>query len=179
MMMVTAPETTSALICSAVNNIIQDPRVYTKLEREIKTLEGKGHLSSPIVSYADTKLMVYLQACIQESSRISPPIPVILPRRVSEGGTTLNGIYIPEGAEIGASPPVINHNEEVFGPQTDLFQPERWLANLEKVSAMKRYLFSWGWGSRKCVAKNLSLMETAKFCAQVSENTVPLRTAKV
>jgi cytochrome P450 len=166
-MMVAAPDTTSALICSVVNNIIQNPQVYDELEREIAILEAQGRLSSPTVSYEDVQCMPYLSACIMEASRICPPVPVILPRRVSKNGVILNGIYIPEGAEVGASPPVINNNETIFGPQTDIFRPERWLRDSDKVSAMTRYLFSWGWGSRKCVARNLSLMETSKFCAQV------------
>lgn len=167
MMMIAAPDTTSALICSVVNNIIQNPQVYGKLMKEIEKIEEQGRLSSQVVSYEDVKCMSYLLACIDETSRISPPIPVLLPRRVSKGGTTLNGIYIPEGAEVGASPPVINNNETIFGPHTDKFQPERWMGDVEKVLAMKKYVFSWGWGSRKCAAKNLSLMETSKLCAQV------------
>jgi len=166
-MMIAAPDTTSALICSVVNYIIQNQKVYDRLMSELETLESEGHLSSRVVSYDDVQCMIYLSACVQETSRLSPPIPAIIPRRVSMGGTTLNGIYIPEGAEIGASPPVINNDETIFGPETNLFKPERWIGDPERVLTMKKYLFSWGWGSRKCVAKHLSLMKTLKFCAQL------------
>lgn len=88
MMMVAAPDTASALICSVVNNIIQNPQVYDRLEKEIEGLEGEGRLLSRIVSYEDVQCMPYLLACIQETSRISPPIPVILPRRVSKCGVS-------------------------------------------------------------------------------------------
>lgn len=167
MMMIAAPDTTSALICSLVNNILQNKHVYDSLMCEIQELERGGFLSSPIVSYEDVKSMTYLLACIDETSRIAPSVPVVLPRRVSKGGTILSGYFIPEGAEIGTSAPVINNNETIFGPQTNEFQPERWLGKSDKIVAMKRCLFSWGWGSRKCVAKNMSLMQTMKFTAQV------------
>ncbi|KUJ24271.1 cytochrome P450 [Mollisia scopiformis] len=167
MMMAAAPDTTLALICSVVDNIIRNPQVYQELEKEIEILEVQGLFSCRVVSYADVQCMPYLSACILEASRICPPVPVLLPRRISKGGVRLNGIYVPEGAEVGASPPVINNNELVFGPQTDISRPERWMGDAENISVMKRYLFSWGWGSRKCVARSLSLMETSKFCAQV------------
>ena len=97
-----------------------------------------------------------------------PSVPVLLPRRVSPGGLVLKGHFIPEGTAIGASAAVINQDSNVFGPDAAVFRPERWLKESDRVTQMHRLIFSWGFGSRKCIGKNLALLETYKFCFQVS-----------
>ena len=165
--MVTAPETTSTLICATIEGILSHPRVYVEVMRKINTFTSQGKLSSPIASYAQIRNMPYFTSCVYESARLFPSIPIILPRRVSRGGITLNGSYIPEGTSIGACSPVINRDPGIFGPDPHLFRPERWLGPQNQVKQMHRFLFSWGFGTRKCPAKNLALIETYKLCLQV------------
>jgi hypothetical protein len=52
----------------------------------------------------------------------------------------LCGYFIGEGTSVGIAAPVISHNEDIYGPDTDAFRPERWLeASEEQLKAMDRY----------------------------------------
>jgi cytochrome P450 len=68
----------------------------------------------------------YLQAVIDEAMRMTPPLPSALPRRVLQGGLTVDGVYVPEGIDVGVPAYAIHHNELYF-PSSYLFSPERWL----------------------------------------------------
>jgi len=171
MMMVAAPDTTSALICSVVNQVLQHPDIHKRLVSELTAATAAGNLDHPVATFAQTKSLPFMTACIQESARLFPSIPVLIPRRVSQGGMVLKGYFIPEKTAIGASAAVINRNTDVFGADAAAFRPERWLENSDRVAQMHRFMFSWGFGTRKCVGKNLALLETYKFCFQVSSLT--------
>ena len=168
-MMVAAPDTTSALICAMVNQIIQDQDVYQRLILEITEAAAAGKLDHPVASFAQMKSLPYFTACIQESARLFPSIPVLIPRRASPKGLVLKGHFIPEGTAVGASASVINRDPNVFGADAAIFRPERWLEDSARTAQMHRLIFSWGFGSRKCIGKNLALLEAYKFCFQVSK----------
>lgn len=71
------------------------------------------------------------------------------------------------------NPWVINRNEEVFGPNTDKFIPERWLKydheTEEQFNArlmrMKGCDLTFGAGSRVCLGRYLSQFESYKLIA--------------
>jgi cytochrome P450 len=50
----------------------------------------------------------YLHACLEESLRMYPPVPIGLPRIVPAGGATICGTYIPAGV----SPRYLNYLAE-------------------------------------------------------------------
>ncbi|KAL8937990.1 MAG: hypothetical protein Q9216_004133 [Gyalolechia sp. 2 TL-2023] len=164
LLMIATPDTTTALICATIDNILHAPDIQSRLVGELNTFVSHDQLHSPVASYAEIKRIPYLTACVYEAARLCPSIPVIIPRRVSPGGLWVNGYYIPEGTSIGASPSVINRDVGIFGPETDRFRPERWLERSdEEVSKMHRFLFSWGFGARQCAGKDLALMMSLKL----------------
>ena len=169
-LMVAAADTSSAFISPFVNYIIQDEEIYANLAREIDSFELAGKLSRPIATFQETNEMSYFMACIKETLRFSPSTPFILPRYVSNGGMNLNGIWVPEGTEIGANPYIIHRDSGVFGADAHLFRPERWLENEERAKEMNKYILSWGYGTRSCLGKNIAQMITQKLCLQVSPN---------
>ena len=173
MMLVAAPDTTSALICSVVNQVLQHPDVHKKLVSEITAATDAGDLDRPVATFTQIKSLPFFAACIEESARLFPSIPVLLPRRVSKGGLVLKGFFIPEGTAVGASAAVVNRDPNVFGADAKTFRPERWLEQSDRVARMHRLIFSWGSGTRKCIGKSLALLETYKFCFQVSGATEP------
>ena len=78
---------------------------------------------------------------IKEAVRKHPGICGHLERVVPEGGTTLCGHYIPAGTVVGIAAPVINHVEEVWGPDADVFRPERWIEASEgQLKSMEKSL---------------------------------------
>lgn len=70
--------------------------------------------------------MVYLRACIYESMRLCPPVPMPLPREVLPGGLQVNGHQFQEGAIVGALTYSLHHSALHFD-QPYVYDPARWL----------------------------------------------------
>jgi cytochrome P450 len=76
---------------------------------------------------------------MKEAMRLHPGVGFPLERFVPEGGAMICGYHIPAGVNISTSAPLIHHNKDIFGPDTDVFRPERWLeASEEKLKVMDR-----------------------------------------
>lgn len=160
-------DTSAAFMSALVNYVLEYPKVGSKLLNEIALFERSGKLSSPVVTYDETVEMHYFMACVHETLRLSPSVSIILPRYAPAGGMLLNGTWISEQVEIAANPYVIHRNTEIFGSDADVFRPERWLGNPEQVRLMHKYSFWFGYGSRKCLGRNIAMFESQKFVAQV------------
>jgi cytochrome P450 len=48
----------------------------------------------------DIARLEYLHACLEESLRLYPPVPIGLPRVVPPGGSTVCGEHIPAGVRL-------------------------------------------------------------------------------
>ena len=166
-LMVAAADTSAAFIGPFVNNVIQNATIHARLQEEIQTFDLRGKLAPSIVTYEQTQQLPYFMACVKESLRFSPSTPFIMPRLVSKGGIEINGVYVPEGTEIGGNPYVLHRNTDVFGTDAHDFSPDRWLESEERSKEMDRYILSWGYGPRVCLGKNIAQMMTQKLCLEV------------
>ena len=152
-----------------MSSVIERPGAYAKLMLEISNFENAGKLSRPVSLYDETNEMRYLKACVNETLRLFPPTPIMLPRMVCKGGLTVADIYLPEGTEIGANPWLTNRNQDIFGEDANTFRPERWLEGEVNGKKMEKYNFTFGYGARACVGKNLAQFEAQKLCLFASE----------
>ncbi|BCS06636.1 hypothetical protein ALUC_11017S [Aspergillus luchuensis] len=157
-------DTTATSIRALLLHIITNPLVYKRLTDEIRN----AATSTPIITERETKSLPYLQACILEGLRIFPPITALRERVVPPGGDTLNGVYVPEGTNIGLNLPGLLRNE-VFGPDVDVFRPERWLeATAEQRQRMDRvHELMFNWGSTRCLGIRLAVMMMGKVVVEV------------
>jgi hypothetical protein len=68
-----------------------------------------------------------------------PGTPGHFPKVVPPGGDTIQGTFIPEGTMVGMNIPSILRLEAVFGPDADLFRPERFVeADGDQRTEMER-----------------------------------------
>ncbi|KAI4129722.1 MAG: hypothetical protein LQ338_002106 [Usnochroma carphineum] len=162
-----AQDTTAAFISAFVDHILRNPSTKTKLVKEINHFESEGSLSFPVVRYKETTGMPYFMACVRETLRLSPSVSMLLPRYVSPGGMYIGKTWVPDGTEISASPFVLHRDKQLFGDDAELFNPERWLGDVERVRLMQKYFFAFGYGSRKCIGRHLAMFEAQKFCMQL------------
>ena len=167
--MIAASDTTAGLVSPLMGSVIERPSIYARLTLEISEFDNAGKLSWPVPSYDETNEMPYFKACINETLRLFPPTPIILPRVVCKGGLNFGDIYLPEGTEVGANPWLTNRNKDIFGDDACCFRPERWLESEKKTKEMERYILTFGHGGRACVGKYLAQFEAQKLCLQVSE----------
>lgn len=154
-------ETSTTTIAGVIFYLTRDPRVYNRLAQEIRTtFQTVDEIRS------GTKLWGcrYLRACLDEAMRISPPVPCELIREVLPGGLEVDGMFVPEGTQIGTSTYSLHHNETVF-PDASVYRPERWIVDEKNnviatdVARAESAFSPFSFGARACVGKNLAYLE--------------------
>ncbi|KAL4930979.1 cytochrome P450 [Aspergillus undulatus] len=59
---------------------------------------------------------------------------------------------------------VVHRNPDLFGPDSNSFNPERWL-DKERAKTMDYHLLHWGAGYNQCPGRNLAHFEISKLAA--------------
>lgn len=166
---VAGSDTTATTISAAIYYVLKNPTVHAKLRDELSAAD----LSLP-AKWKDLQKLPYFTAVMREARRIHPGVGMLLERVVPAGGLDLpDGQFVPEGTIVGMNPWVVNRDRDVFGPDSDLFVPERWLQSPSeseecfqaRLGRMQRTILTFGAGSRTCIGKNLSEMESDKMVA--------------
>jgi cytochrome P450 len=165
LMMLAGSDTTASAIRATMLCVLTSPLTYQTLRAEIDA----ATLSTPVVLDEEARKLVYLQAVILEGIRMHPPPGGLLPRVSPPEGDTINGIFIPGGVEIGVNTWGIMRDGDVFGPDPEMFRPERWL-NIpeERYAEMARVVdLAFGSGRFKCLGRSVALMELNKIIIEV------------
>lgn len=136
------------------------PNAYNKLATEVRQKFSSEFDIRPGQLLQSCQ---YLQACIDESLRMSPSIGSCLFREVEKGGALIDGHVIPEGYDVGTGIYSLHHNETYF-PQPYNFLPERWMGDSEfaregRVEIAMSALHPFSYGPRACIGKNLAYIE--------------------
>ena len=162
-------DSTAGTMCATIYYVLKNPAVCKRLCDELRS----ASISFP-AQWKEIQGLKYLEAVMRESMRVNPGVGLILERVVPKGGLSLpDGRLVPEGTTVGMNPWVINRNEEVFGAKTERFIPERWLqspgepeeAFQARFAKMKSTDFTFGAGSRACLGRYLSQLESFKLIA--------------
>jgi cytochrome P450 len=113
---------------------------------------------------------MYLQAVIDESLRMCPPVSAAPWRIVQKGGQQIAGHNVPESIEVGTSLYSLMHNP-AYHDEPYRFNPERWIESETNTTAkieMQRKAFApFLIGARICAAKNMAMAELLLTTAQV------------
>jgi cytochrome P450 len=124
---VAGSDTTAVSLSSLLYHLVTRPSTLAKLREEIKEYDAQRTSPGGSISFKEAHAMPYLQAVIKEALRMHPATGLPLWRVVPEGGAHIAGHQLPEGATIGINSWVAHYNPSVFGPDVDVFRPERWL----------------------------------------------------
>lgn len=92
-------DTTGIALASTIYYLLKNPRVLTKLVKEIDEFAAEGKISNP-VTFTEAQKMTYLQAVIKEVLRIHPATGQPMSRIVPAGGVEIGGQFFPEGVRI-------------------------------------------------------------------------------
>ncbi|KAF2168238.1 hypothetical protein M409DRAFT_65711 [Zasmidium cellare ATCC 36951] len=136
-------------------HILQTPAIETRLREELR--QAWSDLAT-MPQLEDLEKLPYLTAIIKESLRISPSVPVPLPRVVPPQGTTLSGQQIPGGTVVGMSLRFVHESEEIFH-DAKTFDPERWLQPDAAAASLEKWLVAFSKGPRNCIGQNLAMCE--------------------
>ncbi|HEX4939439.1 MAG TPA: cytochrome P450 [Candidatus Kapabacteria bacterium] len=104
--------------------------------------------------------MRYLNAAFMESQRLTPTIMATMRCLIKD--THVAGYNLPAGVSIVTSPYLIGRRKDVWGDDSEIYRPERWLEN----KGPKPYeFFPFGGGQRTCVGLNQARQQLKIFFA--------------
>jgi cytochrome P450 len=98
-----------------------------------------------------------------------PPLIGYFPKVVPPGGEEILGYHLPAGTAIGTNMSAVLSSTDLFGPDADLFRPERFLKLDEgRRKQMERDVeLAFGNGQWMCVGKTIASMEIYKSVFEV------------
>jgi cytochrome P450 len=88
--MIAGTETTATLLSGFTYLLLRNPEKMKKLVAEVRALREEE------LTLETLPRLEYLSACLEESLRCYPPVPVALPRVVPKGGAMVAGEWLPE-----------------------------------------------------------------------------------
>lgn len=167
-------DTTATGLRATLLCIITNPQVHAKLLVEIDQTCASGDLASnrdSIISDREARTLPYLQACIKEGLRWYPPIAGMLAKKTPPEGDTLCGYPVPGNVSLGYSAKAVHRSVRLFGPDEEVFRPERWIhrdeggdeTSEDKLKEMERNNeLIFGHGKYQCLGKSVAAIELNK-----------------
>lgn len=92
-LIIAGSETTSTALSGCIYCLLNYPHTYHRLVDEIR---DTFHPQDDITILSSAKIP-YLTCVLEETLRLYPPTPGIIPRRVPKGGAVIDGKFVPEG----------------------------------------------------------------------------------
>ncbi|KAL3613439.1 hypothetical protein CASFOL_042702 [Castilleja foliolosa] len=141
-------ETTAVTIEWAMSLLIAHPDELLKLRREIDDNIGHDHL----LNDSDLTKLPYLRSVVNETLRLYPPVPLLLPRSASEN-CTIEGYNIPKGTILLVNAWAMLRNPKLWD-EPDKFNPGRFMG----METEREYKFvPFGMGRRACPGSTMGL----------------------
>ncbi|XHG03733.1 hypothetical protein AWENTII_007026 [Aspergillus wentii] len=167
LLIIAGSETTATLLSGCTFYLLRHPEIHKKLINEVR---GSFQTQEEINFLSVAKLS-YMNCVLEESLRMYPPVPGVLPRRVPDGGAMIDGEFIPEGTSVSMGYYSAFRAESNFA-EPDSFIPERWSENKDPAFASdnKEVLQPFSYGPRNCLGKNLAYAEMRLIMAKVLWN---------
>ena len=88
-------ETTSGTMEWAMVELLSNPSVMSTLKDELNEVVGGGNKFQE----ADIDKLKYLQAVVNETLRLHPPIPLLVPRKATQDSNFM-GYNVPKGTQL-------------------------------------------------------------------------------
>lgn len=156
-------DTTASTLRSMLLEIATNPRIYNKLMSQIDAADDSGLLSTPPTYDEVVHHVPYMDSIRKEALRILPAAASIFFRTCP--GSTINGYTIPRGTEVGIVHWPFSRSPLYFGPDCDLFRPERWTDEPDEQRRKMRDLGDvfFSNGVFMCTGRHLAIMEVMKM----------------
>ncbi|KAK1674146.1 cytochrome P450 3A19 [Colletotrichum godetiae] len=157
---------TSATTLSAVfYHVLRDPGHYKRVQEEVR----EAYYSVSEITAQSVLRLPYLNACIQETLRLTPPINGRGSHRISPGAM-IDGLYVPKGVNVSADIWTIQRKPEYWA-LADKFRPDRWLDNgpgtvfeHDVRTSYRPFLV----GPRVCIGREMALQSIRLTVAKVA-----------
>ncbi|KAI3797071.1 hypothetical protein L1987_39761 [Smallanthus sonchifolius] len=126
----------------AMAELLKNKEIMRKVQKELTELNHNSIMNS------DLSKLTYFNACIKETLRLHPVVPVLIPRRAIEACEVMN-YTIPQNAQVWVNVWAICHDPSVWeDPNT--FKPERFLGSNIDFTGHDYEFIPFGGGRRMC-----------------------------
>ncbi|GFF57341.1 toxin biosynthesis cytochrome P450 monooxygenase, putative [Aspergillus udagawae] len=143
-------ETTASALSGTLYCLLKNPRALQKLRAEIHA--AFQHESD--ISMRALQSLEYLNAVLQESMRVYPPVPCTFPRTTPRGGAMVCGRFVPAGYIIGVNQLAAMTSAQNFARPLQ-FALERWLGDKQYQHDIRKAYQPFSYGPRNCLGKKL------------------------
>lgn len=164
-------DSTTTVFRSTMFLLAGHPAAYAKLRGEVDRAAAAGEVSSPVMRSAEALKLAYLKACIWETIRLFPPLFGLKEKTSPAEGDEVDGVYFPPGTGVAICDDALCRNVDIFGVDSDLYRPERFLEGDEatRTRRLKTVDAVFGTGRYQCLGKTIALMELHKAVFEVCE----------
>lgn len=136
-----------ATLLSGVTFLLLKNRSWLiKLQEEVRSL------SLSELTFTSLSKLKILHAVIQESIRVYPPVPTILPRLTPKEGALIDGVWISGDTGVGVAQYPANMSSRNF-TNPDTFAPERWLGDKQYENDALSAVQGFSLGPRNCLGQ--------------------------
>ncbi|KAJ4377990.1 hypothetical protein N0V83_000820 [Neocucurbitaria cava] len=161
-------ETTASATVWAIYLLCKHPEAQRRLRQELRSELPALFNPNSQISSTDIDRLPYLNAVLQETMRVFPPVPLTL--RETAHDTTIQGHFVPAHTTVIICPWAINTSVHLWGADAREFKPERWLGagrantgGAESNYAITTFLH----GPRSCIGKDFAKAEFACLVASL------------
>eukprot|EP00253_Pinus_taeda_P020724 PITA_20724 len=153
-------ETTSTLLTWAVFLLSINPEWQKILRKEVINVCGTDIPDADMLSRMKSMTMV-----INETLRLYPPVSSLI--RKANKAIKLGQFSLPKDASLSISILGMHHNEKFWGPDANLFKPERFAAGVSKAAVHPYAFLPFSSGPRNCVGQNFAMLEAKSVLAMI------------
>lgn len=175
--MIAGRDTTALTLSWFLYAVCENPHVQEKLVEELSQIDPEGFSAdvqmpnagsfpsesqiesfAKLLTYEKLSSLHYLQACLQETLRLYPPVP--LDMRAAQGKDTFpDGMIVSKGDCVVVAVYAMGRMTSLWGEDAEEFKPERFIEDgiCEQQSPFKFPAF-WA-GPRMCLGKDFALLQ--------------------
>ncbi|KAK6222379.1 hypothetical protein LQW54_001079 [Pestalotiopsis sp. IQ-011] len=158
---VAGSDTTAASLTCMFFELSQNPKALQALQKEVDDL----HASTENIDAITLSKLRYMDAVINETLRLHPPVPSGLQRMTPPEGLQIDQTFIP-GNTILQVPSFTMYRDERFFSRPDEFIPTRWTTEKE-LNVDDSVFHPFSTGRTSCIGKQLGLMELRAVSSQI------------
>ena len=161
-------ETEGYQMAFCIYALMQSPECLAKAQDEVDRVMGDARICSPSM----LKDLRYTMACFWESLRLWPVVPEGSPRTVTEP-LNIQGYELPPGTQITISNIAVLRSK-CWGPDSEIFQPERWLDNSLKAQELRKTFTGFSYGARTCAGRTFAEQELKSSGVRLQSYCTPI-----
>lgn len=149
-MFIAGTDTTSSTTEWAMSELLQNPEQMKRVKAELTRVVG----ANKKLKESDIENLHYLQAIVDETLRLHPPAPILLPRKAVRD-TNFMGYSIPKDTQVLINNWAIGRDEDIWEDALS-FKPERFLDSNINYKGQNYEFLPFGAGRRICAGLPLA-----------------------